>query len=438
MSVSVLERPQGYVICGDGITAVINEQYGGYASVYDDSHGLTDGNYVYIESNVESYNGFWYVNAEGADWFKIRRYATDTDQEYITTATITYYNVCVTHGVNCVHLPITYRLSTDLYPTNSVDTPRTIFSFNNDNGYVNINFTGSIDNGAFPEPYESIKISGTTDGVLDGIYSIIEVVSAASLTINLAYDSSYSLVNANVQRCYGNYNIMVKVYGGLNSSHQWTTKRPYELLATLALRPDENNEVFFSISEILKSQITTRNNLTLDTLPHNIDFFTQFYISYAESYDDSLGSNYILSTYTSSYTSDQSTFEGMAVNAKLPFKNIHSGSLSEYITYQDTSKFLTLFDEPVIFETGYKDISFIKYTTEDYIVRKQYYLDGTLTSTVNETITGDEGVYRLQLTEDCDYDRVDITLFVERSYAPGSGEVLFTGYEPTVYTGPPT
>lgn len=438
MSVSVLERPQGHIICDDGITGIVNEQYGGYASVIDDSHGLVDGDYIYIQSNVESYNGFWYVNAEGSDWFKFRRYATATDQEYIVDATVTYYVICSTHGVSCVHLPITYKLSTDLYPTNSVDSTTTISSFGNDNGYVNLALGGSLDSGAFPEPFESIKITGTTDSELDGIYQIIEVVSPTSYTINLAYDSSYSFGSATVQRCYGNYNIMVKVYGGLNSSHQWTTKRPYELLATLALRPDTNNEVFFSINEILKGQINTRNNLLLDTLPCNIDFFTQFYITYAESYDDSLGSNYTLSTYTSSYTSDQSTFEGMAVNAVLPFKNIHSGNLSDYIIFDPSSKFLTLFDDPVIFENGYKDISFIKDSSADYIVRQQYYLDDVLMSTVNQTVTGDEGVYRVELTENCDYDRVDITLYEDREIAPGSGSVLFAGYEPTVYTGPPT
>ena len=528
MSVSVIERPLGYVL-GDCVDATIDEQYGGYATVNKVAHGLSDGDYVYISSNVESYSGFWYVNIEGTDYFKIRRYATAEDQSFIVNADIEYCPAESTHGWNCVHLPITYRLKSDLAlggitivtdtlnnlfttasqeatgnedwtadvrdkatvnlignenseiigfqysftagtvynfsqftrfnqnggaatvtlevrlygsfgggvfsnlrgsysyqivdeyglkqfsltPSNTasyiafyvtqngisadnqitinqtqistqVASPSTITinSFNNDNGYTNINLSGSIDSGSYPEPYEYIQIVG---GDMEGVYQIIEVVSSTSLTLNLVYDSSYVFGSGTVSRYYNNYNIIVRVYGGLESGHTWELQKPYELLATLNLIPDTNGEVFFSINEILKSQVFIKNNLTLDTLPNNIDAFTQFYISIAESYDDSLGSQYILSTYTSDFTDDP--FEGVAVNSKLPFKNIHSGSMSDYV---GGSKFLTLFTAIEKYDV-YQDLSIL--ITDNH---NDYELDISGSKTAIEAY--DKGVYRIPIT----------------------------------------
>ncbi len=525
MSVTVLERPIGHVL-GSSVSATIDEQYGGYATVNKVAHGLADGDYVYIESNIESYNGFWYVNAEGADYFKLRRYAADTDQEFIVNADITYYGVTASHGVSSVHLPITYRLKSDVnsdtstvtqeldnrfnqaseettanvnwtaYGTNPQKSEVTLVaaqnseeigwafsfvagttytftqafnrvvnnkpgsstiyirlynafagsfstlvseysysynslasfqitpsanasyyvvyieqtgaladntyqmgdtmisyeqtavstvsvsSFGDDNGYVNLTLSGSIDSGAYPEPFEYLKIEG---GLMEGVYQIIEVVSATSITINLVYDSTYVFTSGLVYRHYNNYNILVKVYGGLGSDHAWYSKKPYELLSTLKLIPDSNNEVFFSVNEILKSQIETRNNLTLDTLPNNLDFFTCFYIAYAESYDDSLGSQYILTTYTSDFTDD--SFEGMAVNSKLPFKNIHSGYMSEYV---GGAKFLTLFDS-IKLTGGYQDISILIDDNDN-----DYEIDISGSHTAIEAY--DKGVYRLPIS----------------------------------------
>lgn len=397
MAVTILQRPLGF-IPGACVSATINEAYAGYATVNKASHGLSDGDYVYISSNIEDYNGFWYVNQEDTGKFKIRAYATATDVAYVQDATITYCVISSTHGWNCIHLPITYRLSTDLYPVNEVDTSRTISSFSEDAGYVNLNLSGSIDSGPYPEPYEFIKISGASNSNLDGIYQIIEVVSTTSITINLVYDSTYSFGSASVIRYYNNYNIVVRVYGGINSSHVWTSVKPYELLATLYLIPDENNEVFFSVSDLLKEHITQENNLTLNTLPNNTDFWTQFYITVAESYDDSLGSQYQLSTYTSDFTSDQGSFEGVAVNAMLPFKNQHSGAMSEYVCVGSSSKFLTLFDSGFSYFPGFhNEVSFIAPSDDVTLVLRQVMVDSNGSeTTTNTTIssTCDKGIIR--------------------------------------------
>jgi hypothetical protein len=528
MAVIVKQRPIGHIL-GSAITATVNEQYGGFASVYDDAHGLVDGDYVYIQSNIGSYNGFWYVNAEGVDWFKIRRNAIDTDQAFVVSASVTYYKATNSHGWNCVHLPIVYKLKTDLasgsdnttqivqdvlsnlftnseqestaaidwtdtgtpeveltgaeasekigfpysftagvtynithfitqsptdidlttvtvylyddfsggsftglvdslsYPippeikefsftpsanasyivfkiekllastitfklgqtTISYETEvplsnfRAINSYGNDNGYVNLNIAGSIDDGAYPEPFEYIRIEGTSE--LDGIYQIVEVVSTTSLTINLVYLNSYSFSGGEVSRYYNNYNFVVKVYGGLQSGHTWGLTKPMELLATLYLPPDDSGEVMFSINEILKSQVLIKNNLQLDSLPNNIDAFTKFYISYGEQYDDTFGSQYDLGTFRSEFTDD--TFIGTAVNALLPFKNIHAGSLSDYFA---SAKFLTLFPSLKYYPDIYQDVSVLITDDDTHKVN----VSGSETT----LSTYDAGVYRVPIT----------------------------------------
>jgi hypothetical protein len=287
-------------------------------------------------------------------------------------------------------------MSSDVFPTNYVDTSRTISSFAKDAGYVNLNLSGSLDSGPYPEPFEFIEIAGAANSNLDGVYQIIEVVSATSITINLAYDSTYTFGSATVIRYYNNYNIVVRVYGGINSAHEWATQRPYELLSTMYLVPDEDNVVHFSVSDILREHISVKNNLTLQTLPSNIDFWTQFYVTYAESYDDSLGSRYTLSHFTSTFTSDQGNLEGFAINAKLPFKNQHSGSLSDYVCLSSDSKFLTLFDSGFSYFPGvYNEVSFILPSTAAVVLRQVMVNSVGAETTTNTSLgTLDAGVIR--------------------------------------------
>ena len=426
MAVTIEKRPIG-VILDTCVTATINQDYSSiYATVNKTGHGLADGNYVYIQSNVENYNGFWVVEVINADEFIL---VDNPYVEWIVNADITYCPQVTTHGWQCVHLPIVYELGNTRWPINTVDTARTISSIQDDNGYLNLNLSGSL--GTF-EDLAFVKLSNCPDADFNGVYQIIDKLSTSDVTVNLAYSSATGsgLIGSTIQLYYQSYNIVVKVYAGINSTHTWADQKPYELAATLELIPDTDNKVKFSINEILKGYIQTKNNLLLATLPNNLDAWCQFYIEVGEQYDTSDG--YTVTTFEGAFASDQSVFEGYAVNAMLPFKNIQSGYLSDYVTNNSASKFLTLFTEPVIFQNGYKDISFIKASAVDYIVRQQYYLSGVLMATVDQTVTGGEGVYRVELTENCSYDRVDITLFTDEDITPGSGSVLFTGYEPIV------
>lgn len=439
MALTILQRPEGHVL-GDAVDATIidNGSVGGIAgvaSIVSSGHGLSDGDVIYVESNVGENNGFLIVDGIDANQFRLRDITDSVYIDYYKNTTCTYYANLLTHGWSCIHLPIVYKISNDLYPTNSVDTARTITSLTNSNGFAQLGLSGTL--GTF-EDLSFVKISNAPDSDLDGVWQIIDKISTTSVILNLDYTSinAAAILGATIQLYYASYNVVVRVYAGINATHTWEAEKSYELVATLELIPDENNEVFFSINDIIKAYVQTKNNLVLGTLPNNIDAWTNFYISTAEQYDSSNG--YTVGTTLSSFTSDQANFEGTAVNAMLEFKNIHSGYLSEYLMTNTGAKFLTLFNEPVLFDGIYQDISFIKPTNADYILVKEWYLNGVLSLTETETISGDYGVYRIQLEANCDYDRVDIHLLINVELEPGLGELVFTGFIPEIYTGPPT
>jgi hypothetical protein len=354
MAVSVLTRPLSFVLDPTPIACFIGNDGTGKALVTKTTHGLTDGDYIYLKSYVEDYCGFWYVDVISADTFKLLAYAGATAQNYLSNdLDADYYeNTRSTSypGWNCAHLPIVYELSNTLWPTNSADTIRDISSVSDSNGYCQITPAGDIKATGSAAKLEFVKITGASDDTLNGVYQIISYTSDTNFVIDLVYSSTIDTDltnNASIQYYYNNYCIKAKVYGGIPSGHEFEDLRPIEEIEELKLIPDSDNKVKFSIHELVLSQLKTRNNALLGTLPNNIDFWTQFYITYAESYDDSNGTT--LSTTTTSYTDDSATFKGFAVNALLPFKNVFSGSLSEYIMTRNTAKFLTLFTLPVFF-----------------------------------------------------------------------------------------
>jgi hypothetical protein len=414
MSVSIIQRPQGHVLSTTENIAIVTDDYGGvYALFTKANHGLTTGNFIYVDSNIETYNGFKYVQVINTNSFRVKVYALADPAEYIQDTSVSYYLSTQTHGWSCVHLPIVYRLSNNRYPVNSIDAIRTVNTLANSGGYARITLSGSL--GTFEE-LAFVKISNAPDSDLDGVYQIIDKISTSDVVLSLTSTvTNAELLGASIQLYYSNYNINVRIYAGLNASHQWASQKPYELAATIQLIPDANNEVKFSVSEILKSYINTRNNLQLPTLPNNIDFFTQFYIEVSESFDEANG--YSVSTFLDSFTSDQGNFEGVAVNAKLPFKNIHSGYLSDYIMTNATAKFLTLFTLPVLFGCSddmpdcYSDISILKDTDSNLVLKKEY-LDasGVTQVTEIENITGEKGLYRLPISANCTYKSLELNI----------------------------
>lgn len=409
MAVSVRERPQG-VILGDCVTATIDEDYAGYATINKLSHGLYEGQFVYVTSDIEDYNGFWSVHVVDGHHFFLEQYPGGPYVAFKVNADITYCPAESTHGWSCVHLPIVYKLASNRWPVNTADSTTNISSTADVNGYLDIITFGAIKTGM--EVLDYVKISGAADEDVNGVWQVVAVTSDSHVVINAVYTST-SLTGATVQFYYNNYHVRVKVFSGLPAAHNLVAYKPFEELAVLKFIPDSDGTIKFSINEILKSHIITRNNLQLATLPTNLDFFTGFYISYSECFDLSDGEDITVSV--GSYTQD--SFEGWAANSKLPFKNQYAGFLSEYAMRED-GKFLTLFDTPVIFPSTddheyYQDISFIVDADGTGLkLRQKYYTEGVLQTTSDKAVTTyDRGIYRVKLDEPlCAYDQVKISL----------------------------
>lgn len=367
MSLTLLNRPIGHRLNDTLVDAVIIDDGTGDALVYTEiAHLLSDGDYVYIESNFDSYNGFLYVDSIAYDSFKIRSSEAGSYVDYVQDATIQYRTSVLNHGWQAVHLPIVYELESDLWPNNVAEeayTPTTIVSQADENGNTLLNLSVGI-SGATALNF--IELVGDSD--LAGPYQILQVDNPWAIVINLAYDAANDFTGLQVVNYYNNYAINVEVWAGLDAGHRWVAKKPYELAATLKFIPDSEGKIKFSIADILKGYITTRNNLTLDTLPNNLDFHVSFYIKYYESYDQSDGED--ITTFEGPVTTD--TFEGHAVNSMMPFKSLNSGHMSDYVNEGSfLARWLTLFDRPLLIVGRFFDISFInQYNGLDVIITK--------------------------------------------------------------------
>lgn len=362
--VTLIKNPIGHKLSESEITAVIIDSAGDALVYTGFAHALSDGDYVYIQSNFDAYNGFKYVDSIGYDSFKIKDSANSDAIEYVQDADITYRTSILNHGWQAVHNPIVYELESDISPNNVAEeayTPTTVISQSEEGGLTRLALSVGIS-----DPTELAKIKLVGDNDLEGVYQIVTIHQPWNIVIDLPYDSTNSFTGLQVIKYYDNYAINVRVWAGYSSDHRWQALKPYEIAATLQLIPDADNRVKFSISEVLRSYITTRNNLTLNTLPNNTDFTVSFYIQYFESYDQSDGET--ITTFEDAPVTDD--FIGYAVNAEMPFKSESVSHMSDYIN-EDVylARWLTLQDRPIGIVGRFFDLSFInQFNGSDIVV----------------------------------------------------------------------
>lgn len=369
-----------------------------------ESHGLITGKIIYIKNNEAI--GFWYVTPLTVDTFNIREYAEADVYTFVGTGSLNYSASVAGHGWNCVHLPIVYKLKSTSWPTNSVDTARTVSSYSNDNGYVKLTCSGVLNSGISELEFVKVTFTGGTSAV----YQVIGFYSTSIVTINLAYVGGLTFTS--VQYYYNNYHARIRVYAGLSSSHYFTSQKPYELITEQRVIPDEDGIVTFNINEFLKEKIAILNNdLLKGTLQNNLDAFCQFYITYAEGYDYTEG-GYTLMDFVSSYTTD--SFTGYAVNAELPFKNLHSGYLSDYVYGSSATKlkFLTPSLYPEITPGQFFDISFVNQIGALLRIRREVLQNGVIVNTFFDAINDyGVGIYRYEIDQSIYLeDQIYITL----------------------------
>jgi len=420
--VTVINRPLGHKLTDASVEADVYDSSGEALFITQFAHGLVDGDYVYVQSNIESYNGFKYVDSIAYNEFKLREAVAGDYVPFKQEVEVSYRVSVLQHGWLAISQPIVYELESNLWPNNEPEeayTPRVIDSQADAEGYTQLNLSATL-----TSPYALDFIELVGDGELAGVYQIITVLHPWSVIINLAYSASNSFTGYEVVKYYNNYCINVDVYAGLDVNHPWYSEKPYTLLATLRFTPDAVGRVKFSISDILKGYINTRNNLTLDTLPNNLDFMTGFYIAYYESYDSSDGEE--ITTLSSAPTSDRDTFEGHAVNADMPFKSLYVSHMSEYL-HEDTyfAKWLTLQDLPYAIVGYFFDLSFINSLDRiDVLININKELNGVVLETETLTISNPGvGILRVPITAETGFDRYCVyahTLGVAASGGPPS------------------
>jgi len=323
MALTIQQRPRGPIISTTPLTATITDNSGDAVFTYV-AHGLSNGNLIFISSDYSYYNGFWNVVYLSADTFSVNRFPGDENALYIANQSVTFYKSTSYHYFNSVHLPIRYTLTSNLYPQNGEDTARSVSSFSNDNGYTRLNLSGDIKATGSAQTLEFVKL---TVNSVESVYQILNWYSDTSITVDLEYDGG--TVFGNCQYYYSNYHANIRVYAGITGTG--SVLKPVELITEFDAVPYGTlNIIEININEYLKDKVDVLlNDPSLVTMPRDINAFCEFYITYAESYDQSLD-GYTLGTYTSSYTSDSGTV-GYAVNSKLPFKNRYSGYMSEYL-----------------------------------------------------------------------------------------------------------
>lgn len=411
--VTVIKTPLGHKLSDNILSGTAGDSSGDVLITTDISHGLSDGDYIYLDSNIKSYNGFRYVDSVSYNTFKVKESATGDYVGYKQAVGISYRVSLLQHGVQCVHLPIVYELESTISPNNVEEEeyqPNTVVSFSDNNGNVQIQLDHALTD---PTRYAKIELVG--EGDLSGSYQITQVINAWTVVIDLDYDASYIFDGYVVVKFYDNYAINVNVYAGLAPGHPWEDEKPIALIATLRLIPDDNNTVLFSINEYLRSLIKTVNETTIDTWPNNINFLTEFYIGYFESYDESDGDE----IYTVETDEIIDSFTGQAINAKNEFKNLYSGHLSDYVSEEDhPAQWLTDFEEPIAIVGYFFDVSFYNSFNADLIV-DIFKRSGE--SVVQETQNIDNpglGVIRLEIEPEAGYDEYCVQ--VSTSGVPGS------------------
>lgn len=418
-----ITRPIGSRYTTTPVTATVTDSFM-YAQFNRTAHGLSTGDRIIVTSGP--YAGRYVIDTDNVNTFfaKVNDNPGTDFIAYQGGYAAPYVFVDYEHMWSSVHLPIVYEIESSLYPYSNQDN-RSISSFDNREGYMRLTLSGGLTGVIY---LDFVRITGAASPELNGIFQVaLEIEGGNKYTIDLAYDSGYNKTGAVVTPYYNNYAVLVHVYAGWpgvnGAGLPGFLKR-----ATLRFRPDNNNKVRFSISDVLKGFIESVNDLGPQALPNNYHNAVQFYLRYQEAWDEADVTDTII-PWVSEETSDEGEYEGVAVNCKLPFKNQYSGYLSDYLMNVATAKFLTLFSVPVLFAcsdsdpTCYQDISFL-YTGGILTLQREYMRNGQIITTVTDDIeTNGLGVYRVPLIREgisaCAYDEVRLQLI--NSFSPSVG-----------------
>ena len=337
-------------------------------------------------------------------------------------------------------LPMQYELYSDKFPINTFDDNDTISSIAND-GAGNATITLSSTSETYVKR-EYIRIQNASEDEYNGIWQVLSVVSSTEIVIDAPFTST---ATGNFQRYYRNYMFRIKIYAGIPSGHTYNSENPIAEVGEIKVRPGSDGVAVIDVSDYVRSEIKPITNKLCQALADGNGFhandwrmWTGFYISYAESYDQSDG--FEVTTYTSDYTSDTDTGYSENIyytcNSALQFQDPQGRSIGGY-AIADTdpdevpAQFMTTFSTPryfvgkefdiaIIIALDNSDLSDLGYGLE-YVLTEYDITGSSITSHTNPILQQDQGVYRFAFSE---FDFNGATTSIEFYIQSSTGNVL--------------
>lgn len=303
---------------------------------------------------------------------------------------------------NAANLPLVYGISNTKWPTNSEDALIAVTSITDSDGFAQINF---VNTDILKRDW--VEITGTTNN--NGIFQV-----RAALPTFIILDTPFIENDSGfAQRYYQNYTTLIQVYAGIAPAHEHAATDPISLIGTIEQRPDTNNITLADVHEYVKNKMNTDYNESQASWPNDLNGWTDFYIAWAERFDDSDGTT--VTNETSIFTND-TDIDGIiylhAVQSALQFGSDRGGNMFDHVVFDSTGAyydasalFMTFFERLKIIDYNNFNVSIILDMNAEYpnlnIIRlevTEFDKSGsTLGSTITAILRQDYGLYRIDL-----------------------------------------
>ena len=187
--------------------------------------------------------------------------------------------------VGCNPIPVQYKIESDKFPINQVDSQDAIDAIFDNDGFAQIQF----DTYETYQSLEWVRIENSGIAQYNGVWQIKSIYNDL-VTLDLPYVGGSN--EGTIQRYYYNYFVNVRVYAGLPSGSYFEAERPTTLLTTLYIQPSPDNIAYIDVSEVLRSEFPIIKNEVCEQIEFDYDYvindrnaWTSFYIEFQESYD---------------------------------------------------------------------------------------------------------------------------------------------------------
>lgn len=220
------------------------------------------------------------------------------------------------------------------------------------------------------------------------------------------------------QRYYQNYTTIIQINAGIAPNHEFAASDPISLIGTIEQRPDTDNITLADVRDYVKNKLNTNYNEDQSSWPNDLNGWTDFYIAWAERYDDSDGTD--VTDFTSAFTNDEESGNIIylhAVHGALQFGNARGGNMFDHVIFgsayfDSDAKFMTFFERLKLIDDNNFNLSIIFNQNGEYpnlnIVRtqiKEFDINGTfITTQIFAIPRQDYGLYRIDNFNDLTFN----------------------------------